>query len=1081
MGLIGRIIGSLIAVLIVTVIIVGAVLFFLPAEQYARIVAGQVEEATGRETLIEGDVRLTFWPELGFRTGAVTVANAEWSHSGPMFRAQGLSVGVDLITLLGGDLRITRIEAVGPEILLETAPDGQANWELDLQSAATGTAATALQDSLPRELALDEAMISGGRITLVDHETDSRIELAAVDLKLRLPDLRGVAEFELRAEMNGQPFAANGSVKDIAALAAKEVVPVALAAAVGGNRVELEGNAGISPATFGGRADADIADMTAVLALAGIDAPDASRISELNATVNGDVVLTDAREFRLEGGRIGIGDQEKGNRFDLSGVDLSVRMPEPGGAVGFELETELNGQTMAAIGAIGDVAAIAGKEPVPVSLDLSAAGNRIVFEGDAGFTPLEVSGRLDAEIKDMANLLELSGQEAPGLDQMAGSDAAFSGDVTLTGTGQFTLSDGRVSYGSGESGQRIDLSGFDLSVQLPEPGGELNFELETEMNGQAVSANGTVADIAALAANGTVPVSLDFAATGSRIKLDGNAGFKPLTVSGRLDAKVTDLSALLALRGLEAPGLQRTVGSSAELGGVISLTDSGEFTLRDGRIEFGDREEGDHIDLSGVDLSVRLPGTGGAANFEIEAVMNGQDFSASGAIKDISALSREGAVPVSLRIAAGENRIGLEGNARFAPFTASGQLNAEIVDMASLLALSGRETPALLQIVGSDASLNGDLTLTESGEFGLSGGTLRLGQNVVTGDVAIRLEERPVLSAQLAGGALDFSPLVLAASVVAQTRSVLDEPDTGWPRKPIDVSALQSIDARVSLSVRSLDLGTVRFGNIRTTTTLEAGRAVTEIDELSAFGGSISGTFVINSRGGLSARANLLGRNIDLRSLLNELADYDRLSARGALEIRLLAIGDSMHELMNSLSGTAALSFGKGEYRGLDLVAALRDLDLGSLGEGRATGFDSLDASFAVNEGVANNDDLILRAPQLFVSGSGRIGIGSRTIDYRSSASLLDENSEIDRSVPLVIRGGWDDPEIRLDVTEALRQGLLNKASEIEDQAKEAVERKIEEELGNKIEGLDQVEEALKEQLKDRARDRILNILGGGN
>ena len=1081
MGLIGRIIGSLFAVLIVTVIIVGVVLFFLPAEQYARIVASQVEEATGRETLVEGDVRLTFWPELGFRTGAVTVANAEWSRSGAMFRAQGLAVGVDLLNLLGGDLRITRIEAVGPEILLETAPDGQANWKLEMQSPATGTAASALQDALPSELALDEAVISGGRITLVDHEKDTHIELAAVDLLLRLPDLRGVAAFELRAEMNGQPFAADGSVKDIAALFAKEVVPVTLAATVGGNRIELAGEAGHSPATFGGRTDADIADMAAVLALAGIDAQDVPGIGELNATVSGDIALTDSREFRLEGGGVGIGDQEQGNRFDLSGVDLSVRLPEPGGTVGFELEAEMNGRTIAAIGEIGDVAAIAGKEAVAVSLDLSAAGNRIAFEGNAGFTPLAVNGRMDAEIEDMAALLELSGQQVSGLEQLAGSNAALSGDVTLTGTGRFTLGDGRVSYGSREDRDRVDLSGFDLSVQLPEPGGRLHFELETEMNGQFISANGTVDGIAALSADETVPLSLDLSAAGNRIKLEGNAGFTPMTVSGRLESKVTDLSALLALTGFDAPGLQRIVGSDAELRGAISLTDSGEFTLGDGHIAFGDSEEGHRVDLSGVDLSVRLPVAGGAADFEIEAVMNGQDFSASGKVRDVPALAGNEIVPVSLRIAAGENRIGIEGNARVEPFTASGQLTAEIVDLAALLALSGRETPALLQIVGSDASLSGSLTLTESGEFGLTDGRLRLGQNVVTGDVAFRLEDRPVLSARLAADALDLSPLVLAAGVVSQVRGVQDEPETGWPRNPIDASALQSLDARVSLSVGSLDLGTVRFGTIRTTTTVDAGRAVTEVDELSAFGGSITGSFVINSRGGLSARANLLGRNIDLRSLLTELADYDRLSARGALEIRLLAIGNSVHDLMNSLSGTGALSFGKGEYRGLDLVAALRDLDLGSLGEGRVTGFDSLDASFAVNDGVANNDDLILRSPQLFVSGSGRIGIGSRTIDYRAAASLLDENSEVDRSVPLVISGGWDDPKIELDVAEFLRQDLLSKASEIEDQAKEAVERKIEEELGSEIEGLDQVEEALKEQLKDQVQDRIMNLLGGGN
>ena len=31
---------------------------------------------------------------------------------------------------IGGDIRITRIEAVAPEVLLEKAADGRVNWEL---------------------------------------------------------------------------------------------------------------------------------------------------------------------------------------------------------------------------------------------------------------------------------------------------------------------------------------------------------------------------------------------------------------------------------------------------------------------------------------------------------------------------------------------------------------------------------------------------------------------------------------------------------------------------------------------------------------------------------------------------------------------------------------------------------------------------------------------------------------------------------------------------------------------------------------------------------------------------------------
>ena len=1081
MGWIVRIIGTLIAVLIVIVVLVGAVLFFLPAEHYARLAANQFEEATGRETLIEGDVRLTLWPELGFRAGAVTIANAEWSRSGPMFKAQSLAVGVDPRTLFGGDLRITRIEAVAPEILLETATNGQSNWELEAQQAGTGRAVTVLQDALPRNFALDEAVVSNGQISIVDHAADDRLDLSSVHLNMILPNLRGMAEFELNAEMNGQPFTAKGTVRDVTALIGGTAVPVSIDLTAGESSIMLEGEAGFSPLTVDGRLDSGLSDLPAVLALAGLQARDLPMIIGRDASISGDVKLSDSGIITLSDGRAALGSQDEGNRIDLTGVNLSLQLPGQDGMVQFELETSMNGQALAARGTIGDVTALASSEAVPMSLDLSIAANRITFEGDAGHDPLEVRGRLDADIADMAALLVISGQEAPGLQQYIGDGALLSGEVTLNGSGEFTLHDGRIAFGNQDDGNRIDLSGVNLNLQLPDQGGMVQFELETSMNGQALAARGTIGDVTALTGTDPVPLSLEFATAGNRIVLEGNASLSPLTVNGRLDAEIQDASALLALSGQEAPGLRQIVGSNALLSGEIALTDTGGFTLGGGRIAFGDPDQGNRIDLSGVDLSIRYPGPGGAADFNLEAEMNGQAFTASGAIRDVSALTGNRAVPVSLRIEAGQNTIRFEGDSRFAPLAAKGRLNAEIADMASLLALSGRETPGILQIVGRDASLGGNLTLAASGEFGLSDGALRLGQNVVTGDVAFRPGERPMLSAQIAGSALDLSPLAIAAGVISQVRSAPADPEPVWPRTPIDVSWLQSFDARVTFSAESLDLGKVGLGPTRTTFTNDTGRAVVEFREVAAFGGSIAGSFVINSRGGLSARANLLGRNLDLQSLLSELAGYDRLTARGALEVNLLAIGDSVHELMNSLSGTGALSFDEGEYRGLDLVGALRDLDLGSLGEGRATKFDSMDASFTVDGGVARNDDLVLQSPQLFVSGRGRIGIGSRTIDYRASASLLNESSETERTVPLIIGGSWEDPKYELDVAEVLRQELLKKAPEIEDKAKEAVERKIEEELGSEIEGLDQIEEVLKEQLKDRARERILDLLGGGN
>ena len=117
-------IGIAVSVVIIAAVVV---LFLLPAERIARLVTDQFEAATGRAMILEGDVRPTLWPEFGVNTGAVRIANANWSDAGPMVQAEGLSIGVDWSSLLGRQIRVTRIEVDRPNILLELARDGRAN------------------------------------------------------------------------------------------------------------------------------------------------------------------------------------------------------------------------------------------------------------------------------------------------------------------------------------------------------------------------------------------------------------------------------------------------------------------------------------------------------------------------------------------------------------------------------------------------------------------------------------------------------------------------------------------------------------------------------------------------------------------------------------------------------------------------------------------------------------------------------------------------------------------------------------------------------------------------------------------
>jgi len=126
----------LVALVVVLAVVAIASLFLLPSDRIARIAADQITSATGRQVTMSGDTTISFYPVLGVSTGAVTVANADWSTSGPMLTAESLKIGVEPTALFGGDIRITGLEAVKPEILLERATDGRVNWELGVEGVA---------------------------------------------------------------------------------------------------------------------------------------------------------------------------------------------------------------------------------------------------------------------------------------------------------------------------------------------------------------------------------------------------------------------------------------------------------------------------------------------------------------------------------------------------------------------------------------------------------------------------------------------------------------------------------------------------------------------------------------------------------------------------------------------------------------------------------------------------------------------------------------------------------------------------------------------------------------------------------
>ena len=107
-------------------------------------------------------------------------------------------------------------------------------------------------------------------------------------------------------------------------------------------------------------------------------------------------------------------------------------------------------------------------------------------------------------------------------------------------------------------------------------------------------------------------------------------------------------------------------------------------------------------------------------------------------------------------------------------------------------------------------------------------------------------------------------------------------------------------------------------------------------------------------------------------------------------------------------------------------------------------------------------------------TGKGQIGVGPRNIDYTVTPVSITAREGETISVPVRIRGSWDNPKISVDLEKALE---ANFEEEI-DAAKDKFRDKVSKELGVEREDGQSVEDVLEDKLKDGAESGLKKLLG---
>ncbi len=327
-----RILFRLILVLITLVLLLVVALVFVPADRIARLAETRFEAATGRALRIDGDVRATIYPRLGVKTGAVTLANADWAGDQPMIRAEGLVIGVNAMGLISGDIRVEDLRVISPEIRLQTNAEGRGNWEFE-PAPATGsaenaasasteadadagaTAATQTSSGIPA-FSIDNARLSDGRFTFLDGVSGAEYQVSDVNGAVSLPEFAGTAEVDISGRMNGQEIDAKASLDGLAGFLDGQVRPANLELRVGGTQVTFDGEGGLTPAAEG-RLVGNFNDLAAVFALIGQAPPELPGGMGKRIGVDTTFVFSSEGSLHLRDARITVDDNTLVGAVDL--------------------------------------------------------------------------------------------------------------------------------------------------------------------------------------------------------------------------------------------------------------------------------------------------------------------------------------------------------------------------------------------------------------------------------------------------------------------------------------------------------------------------------------------------------------------------------------------------------------------------------------------------------------------------------------------------------------------------------------------------------------------------------------------
>jgi len=206
---------------------------------------------------------------------------------------------------------------------------------------------------------------------------------------------------------------------------------------------------------------------------------------------------------------------------------------------------------------------------------------------------------------------------------------------------------------------------------------------------------------------------------------------------------------------------------------------------------------------------------------------------------------------------------------------------------------------------------------------------------------------------------------------------------------------------------------------------------------------------------------------VQIEPLLKDMQGKAKLAGQTNVDVKISANGNTQSAIKRTLNGNAAFSFLNGALVGVNIARVIREgwakvrgKPVPTTNEADQTDFSELKGTAKITNGVVDNRDFSMKSPLLRVTGAGQADLVKEELDYLLKTAIVGSlkgqgGEDLDKlkgvTIPVRVKGPFDNPSYKPDLSAALTDTVKQKAKEKVEKKKDDVRQKLKDKLRDKL------------------------------